>query len=124
MKKRETEIAIIAHGVTEDQFQESLNMALSKHKGATIADMDLPSLRAWVKYIEVEYTPETLRERYALQGVRPTCGECPYYIAPRDKRLRCGDCELMNHVDPRDEVCDSFFTWLESGQVTLEGGKK
>jgi len=125
MEKREKERAIILGGKTEQGLQDAINDALDKYDGARIHDVDLATLRADIRWTEVEWISDgTLRDDYALRGIRPKCGTCPYFEAPKDKRRRCGECFCATFVDPRDDVCDSFFEWLELGEIEWKGGKK
>lgn len=121
MKRTEREIAVIAHGETADEFEKALNKALEK-KGARVEAMDLPTLRAWVKFTEVTLEPESLRDQYELKGVKPKCGDCPYYKEPTDRRLRYGSCSMYAKTDPKDDACEPFFKWLDLGEVKLKGG--
>ena len=117
MKKVEREVAIIASGETVEEFEKAVNEAL--RKGASLESLDLPTLRAWLKFIEVTYTPESLRDQYALKGITPKCGDCPYYKEPTDRRLRYGSCSMYAKTDPKDDVCEPFFKWLDLGEVKL-----
>lgn len=125
MEKKEKERVIIIGGRTEQGLQDAINEALDAHETATIEDVDLATLRAYVRWTEYFWvTDGSLRDEYALRGIRPKCGSCPYYEPPTDKRRRCGTCYLMTGVDPRDDVCDDFFDWLESGEIEWKGGKR
>lgn len=123
MKRKEKERVIVVGGTSERMLQDAINDALESNEEARLQDVDLATLRAWIRVTEIILTAETLREKYELRGIRPKCGDCPYYVAPTDKRRRCGHCDLMTGVDPRDDVCDAFFRWMETGEVAWEGGR-
>lgn len=124
MKEIEKERVIVIGSQTEQGFQDAINDALDQNENARIQDVDLAHLRAWIRYVDVYRKAETKRDEYTLRGIHPKCGSCPYYEPPTDKRRRCGTCYRMTGVDPRDDVCDEFFDWLESGEIEWKGGSR
>jgi len=75
-----------------------------------------------ITYMETKRVPQNIRDEYELRGEYYTCGECPYYEKPTDRRMRHGSCKLANRVDPDGPACLHFYRELSLGEITMERG--
>lgn len=73
-------------------------------------------------YMETTLKPENIRDEYELRGEVYTCGECPYYERPTDKRVKYGGCHLKHRTDPDGMACLWFYKRLALGEITPERG--
>ena len=82
---------------------------------------------ARILYEETETYPETLAEEYAVQGVRLTCEDCPYFVpavnrnGTEDRRAKWGGCPISETGKTRkcSAACDELFQMINNGEVRL-----
>jgi hypothetical protein len=105
-----------------DQLNEKLRELRDKSPTVTFEGMI-----ARIQYTESERVPETLAEEYELQGVRLTCGDCPFFCPALkadgtvDLRAKWGGCPFAEYkkTDRRSRACDKLFQALNDGRVKL-----
>lgn len=115
----------IVYGDSAQSLTDQLNAKLyelrDKHPTVTFE-----GLIARIQYTEDERIPETLAEEYEAQGVRLTCGDCPYFCptiksdGTVDRRSKWGGCHLSEFGAKRSSAaCEKLFEALNAGRVKL-----
>lgn len=82
---------------------------------------------ARIKYEEREEIPESLAEEYEAQGIRLTCGDCPYFCptikadGTIDQRSKWGGCHVteLGRTSKCSRACDRLYRMLNNGEVRI-----
>ena len=71
-------------------------------------------LGAYVEYEVFEEVPETLREKYEINGDGRECQECPYFIRTKDRRYKWHFCaQKQRRVTECQGACETYYQLLE-----------
>lgn len=91
--------------------------AASSGKEPIVKFFDSMGFCATVRYFVSEAIPETIAEKYELEGNGYLCQECPYFLLPEDRRRKNVRCEKAKRLVSADSrACDIFYLALEEGQ--------
>lgn len=77
--------------VFEAEFNKVMR-SLAEFNPKTIYPDNVPGHCAYIVYTESIVEPEDARDELELKGIKPVCGQCPYYEAPGDGRVKVGRC--------------------------------
>ena len=88
--------------------------ASSSGKEPVVKFFDQMGFCATVRYFVSEAVPESLADKYELEGNSYLCSECPYFKMPEDRRRKNVRCERSGClVDAGTRACDIFYLSLE-----------
>lgn len=114
--KTKTRLRVKAiHADTADEFNAIIDEILNAANAPKITYMEALPFAAYVEYRETQEIPETIAERYELQGEGATCGDCPFLVRTKDKRCKWHYC--AQHEQRATEgrpACDVFYEWKEA----------
>lgn len=108
------------HEQTAEAFEAEVNKVLADHPEAVINyNMSL----GFCAFIEIENEldkPETMADRFHLEGIYYHCRNCPHLEDPHDKRRKWCACDIAPYGKTyRDgEACEWFYKSLASGAIT------
>ncbi len=75
-------------------------------------------------YVYVQWTveirePEDARDRAELEGKKYCCGECPFYVLQKDKRIKHSVCNKGNKTWYEHSACIELYEMIEKGEIEL-----
>lgn len=78
-------------------------------------------LVAYVRYWENIAVAESKSEEYEIKREAHRCGECPFWILPKDGRTKYTGCRLdcMGRPSKDTPCCDEFYEMYEKGEIEL-----
>lgn len=95
--------------------------ASASGKEPVVKFFDSMGFCACVRYYVSEAIPESLAEKYELEGNGYICSECPYFELPQDRRRKNVRCEKAKRLISADShACDIFYLALEGQNDTVE----
>lgn len=122
MRERKKKRVRVIDGTDARHFETLLNEALEEMADPEITfDRNRPFL-AYVTFMEIVEIPENIQEAYEMRGEYHHCGECPYYHAPTDGRVKYTECDLGERVGEKSSACRLYYKMLNEG--TLDKPKK
>lgn len=77
---------------------------------------------AYITYSEKERIPETVRDRFSLEGIRYECRSCPYCEMPENPKVQRTYCDMKPSgvTFPESEACEYFYKLVALGEVDAE----
>lgn len=74
-----------------------------------------------VIYYEKEVVEtETVSDEFKLKGITYVCGECPFYVLSKDKRIKYSECEKGHRRCYYDQpACEELYQLIKEGKVEL-----
>lgn len=123
LKKNTTRINCI-EAQSAEEFMSKMNSAFARYdrKGISYTyETNIASgYKAFIFYQETIDVPESIAEEFAQSGEHHTCGECPYFKRPEDKRRKFVRCETGKCLCREDgSCCEDFYEWLFNGEIEL-----
>lgn len=108
---------------TAEEFNERINAVLKREKNANVTFITSGGmLGAYVEYETEIEIPESLAEKYELNGDTRKCHECPYFIRTKDKRYKWHFCvQKQKKVTECQGACETYYQLLED---LIENGLK
>ena len=121
--KKTTRINCIVADSAEE-FMSKMNNAFEAYdrKGISYTyETDIASgFVAYIFYQQTMDIPETVEEEFRQAGETHTCGECPYFKRPEDKRRKYVRCDIGNCLCCAEgSCCETFYQRLLDGQIEL-----
>lgn len=107
------------------EFDTLLNRAIrdhAEHNVEVIYKMNAEGHCAYVTFDCYVNVAESIEDEYALQGISFTCGECPYFVLPSDKRIKFIRCDKSGHrrrCSFESRACEWLYQEFENGGVEL-----
>lgn len=120
-EKKKTRVRVI-DGADAKSFEDALNEVLDEITDPDITFDPNRSFLAYVKFTEIVEIPENIKEAYEMRGEYHYCGECPYYHAPTDGRVKYTDCDLGHRVSEKSSACRLYYKMHNEG--TLDKPRK
>ena len=74
---------------------------------------------AHVRWLEQVTIPEDVRDEFKLQGIQYCCGECPFFILQKDRRIKYSVCNKGEKVRFDDAACVDLYRMIKEGEVEL-----
>ena len=107
---------IYIEGSSGEDLARQYNAAMDglTRRLATVTDkmIDQAKLSAVILYEVVEQVPECLKDRYELEGIFPTCSECPHYVPGK---YGLGECHrVKGQLRHDDAICKARWKEIES----------
>lgn len=120
IKKQQIEIIECTNGM---ECQERLNHFLDSHARCNpTIEREVNRPFCFYVYYEVEETiAETKSDEYRLSGYNLYCEDCPHFVLPDDKRLKCRCGRTHRHVNFSDYICDEGIEALEQTDKIRRG---
>lgn len=114
--KTKTRFKVIAlQAGSAEEFNERIAEALENATAPKITYMQGVPFAAYVEYKEVVEIPETIAERYELEGKTGHCGECPFMVRTADKRCKWHYCAQKGQKTKETcPACDIFYELKEA----------
>lgn len=116
------QVVVITSHDSKD-FQNQINNTMREHsRQSPVLEMDLTSLIASVRYHETVRIPENLADEYQLNGIVITCGECPFFSLPDDKRVKYMMCDKdgsLHRCSEDRQACEWLYLEVHKGRVKL-----
>lgn len=112
-QKRQRGVTAIQTATAED-FNREINAELKKHENGHITFVTSVPFTAYVEFEEIVEIPETLAEKYELNGDGRKCHECPYFVRTQDKRYKWHFCaQKQKKVTECQSACETYYQLLE-----------
>ena len=83
--------------VFEAEFNQMMK-ELAIYKPQVFYPQNVPGHCAYITFTEEVEEAENAKDRLELKGIRPVCGQCPFYEEPGDGRKKEGKC--MKKLEP------------------------
>lgn len=74
---------------------------------------------AHVKWMEDLTIPEDIRDEFALKGIKYVCGQCPFFVLHKDKRIKYHICNKGEHTWYEHSACNMLYEMIEKGEIEL-----
>lgn len=106
-------------------FDQLLNRAIQEHSSQNVEviyKMNADGHCAYVTYECLVKVAENLEDEYALQGISFSCGECPHFILPNDKRIKFIICDHSGHrrkCQFESRACEWLYHAVENGEIEI-----
>lgn len=107
------------------EFDQLLNRAVRDHAEQNVEVIYKMNVEGHCAYVTFDCqikVAESLEDEYALQGISFTCGECPYFVLPNDKRIKFVICEKSGQrrrCSCTSRACGWFYEAVDSGEIEL-----
>lgn len=107
-------------GIDGEELADNFNAAMNELAAQGIAVderiISLDKLSAVLIFTVTEQYPENLKDKYALKGIFPTCGDCPYFERQTPYSGVCPYLKVKGktavHLDSFD-ICDKRWREIE-----------
>lgn len=98
----------------DQSMQDIFEAATRSGKEPSVHFWEGMGLCATVTYYELEDIPETISERYEMQGIKRRCFECKHYQPSTDGRVKWVRCEEKGGITSAlSACCDIYYQELE-----------
>ena len=74
---------------------------------------------AHVRWEEEIIIPEDIRDEYKLKGIEYVCGECPFFVLQKDRRIKHSVCNKGEKVWYDHSACLKLYEMIERGEIEL-----
>lgn len=100
---------------TAEAFNEQIAAILNEHAEAKVSYITSGTfLGAYVEYETLKEIPETLSEKYEMNGDKRFCCQCPYFQRTQDKRYKWHYCvQKQKRVTECQGACETYYQLLE-----------
>ena len=108
MKITRTRKSIFIEAESQKEFDRLMNEALEGLIDATVQIYGLYKGAVLYTDIEAEEEQKTIAEMFEEAGLGKCCGDCPFYNAPEDGRVKwtaCGD----RRINKNSRACDGYY---------------
>lgn len=75
---------------------------------------------AYVKWTETIIEPENARDEYSLKGIEYVCGECPFFVLQKDRRIKYSVCNKGEKVWYEHSACVELYELIKKGDVEID----
>lgn len=109
-----------------EEFEERCNEVMDElTKKGIVPRVEFPNalFTAYITYEETVAIPETCEDELELRGIRYTCGDCPKYEPPEDRRTKYTRCIYSPYRVSREAAACEFFCkqvmqgrWIPQGE--------
>lgn len=114
MKTRSQLHVTAIQAANAEEFNKKINAELMKRESPKITYIQGLPFAAYVEYMETVEIPESLREKYELNGDGRHCRECPYFVRTQDKRYKWHYCaQKQKKVTECQGACETYYQLLE-----------
>ncbi len=106
-------------------FDQLLNRAVREHADKNVEVIYKMNAEGHCAYVTFDChvnVAESLEDEYNLQGISFTCGECPYFVLPSDKRIkfiRCDKSGQMRRCSSESRACEFLYRAVDNGEVEI-----
>lgn len=115
MKTKTRLRVVLITGDTAQEFNGAIALELEKATAPKITYLQGQTFGAYVEYKDTEYIPETIAEKYELEGNAETCGACPFLVKTDDKRCVWHYCAQHNRkTRETSHACDILYQLREA----------
>lgn len=115
MKTKTRLRVVLITGDTAEEFNERITAELKRADAPKITYLQGQTFGAYVEYKTTEYIPETIAERYELNGNAETCGACPFLVRTDDKRCVWHYCAQHNRkTRETSHACETLYQLKEA----------
>lgn len=126
MKTRTKLVRRVVSSSDVREYEETFNKVAEElaSKSPTIKDIfENGTLSTVFTYEITKQIPECAKDKLELEGLRFTCGECPYLEDDGDKRRRWFPCPYsdLGQVHVYSEACDKFYRDYMRGDIKPRG---
>ena len=70
-------------------------------------------------YEETVYIPETLAEKFKLDGLERYCKDCPNFVKGKDRKYKGQGCRLVDGRVEYSPACELFYKEVMDGKIKL-----
>ena len=110
------------HAETAEEFDREFNKATNELPAAAQMKWEdgIPFCVHFIYHVE-ETRPETMAEKFQLQGIEYKCRNCPMCRIGGDKRKKMWPCEISPYgkVCADGPACDYLYKGIMNGTVDL-----
>ena len=108
------------------EFDEKVNQAVMEHAAdnvEVIRRLDVSGKHcAYVVWEEEVKKPENARDRLSIKGIKVSCGDCPFFELPSDKRIKYVKCQrgVTTRACYERDACEWLCEQIELGNLEVE----
>lgn len=74
---------------------------------------------AHIRWTKTITEPENVRDEYILNGKRYCCGDCPFFVLQKDRRIKYSLCEKNEKTWFEHDACLKLYEMIDRGEVEL-----
>ena len=106
-----------------EELTEKLNMLMEKiacksPEVKTDYDSSIGHF-AHVRWQEEIIEPEDIRDEYKLKGIEYVCGQCPFFVLQKDRRIKYSVCNQGTETWYDHKACVELYQMIEDGKVEI-----
>lgn len=75
---------------------------------------------AYVKWTETIIEAEDIRDEYTLKGIEYVCGDCPFFVLQKDKRIKYHICNKGERTWYEHQACLALYEMIEKGEIQID----
>lgn len=107
------------HASTPDAFDRKFQQASETITENVELVWDAAPMTVHFIYDEVVKIPETLAEKFELDGLQYYCKDCPNFVKGKNRKYKGQGCTLVDGRVDFSPACELFYRELMDGKIKL-----
>lgn len=103
----------------EEQFEKLMQEILGKNPNIMTGFDSSIGHYAHIRWEETIKIPEDARDEANLKGIKYYCGDCPFFVLQKDRRIKNSVCGQGIKTYYEHHACVKLYEMIERGEVEM-----